>query len=124
MRRKNFLYVALIITGIATISALKTYAVTASMPNGTVVIGNKAFDLSYANDPKNLNEITSAIVNGGEVYVKGYDGAWINNITFKAASSSIIPSVTYKGSNGLEIKYVVGDKIDETTSSLEVISIE
>ena len=124
MRGKKFLYVALIITGIATISAFKTYAVTASMPNGTVVIGSKAFDLSYANDPKNLNEITSAIVNGGEVYVKGFDGSWINNITFKTTSSSTIPSVTYKGSDGLEIKYVVGDKIDETTSSLEVISIE
>jgi hypothetical protein len=124
MRRKRFLCSALIIVALSTISAWRTYAVSAAMPNGTVVIGTKAFDLSYANDPKNLNEITLAIVAGGEVYVKGFDGTWVNNTDFKTISPSVIPSVTYKNSTNVEIKYVAGDKIDEATSSLEVISIE
>ena len=124
MRRKKILCAALVIVALSTVSAWKTYAVSATMPNGTVVIGTKAFDLGYANDPKNLNEITAAIVAGGEVYVKGFDAKWVNNATFKTINPSIIPSVTYKNSTGIESKYAVGDKLDEATSSLEVISIE
>ncbi len=124
MRRKKFLCVALIIAALSTVSAWKAYAATVTMPNGTVVIGNKAFDLSYANDPKNLNEISAAIVAGGEVYVKGFDAAWIHNATFKTISSSVIPSVTYKSSTGIESKYAVGDTLQVATDTLEVISIE
>ena len=124
MRRRKIIYAALVIATISTMSVWKTYAASTSMPSGTVVIGNKAFDLGYANDPKNINEITAAIVAGGEVYVKGFDATWINNTTFKAISPSVIPSVTYKNSAGIESKFAAQDTIDEATTSLEVISIE
>lgn len=124
MRRKKFLYAALVLVALSTISTFKTSAASVSMPSGTVVIGNKAFDLSYANDPKNLNEISLAIVAGGEVYVKGFDATWVHNTTFETVSPSVIPSVTYKSSTGLESKYAVGDTFDEAASPLEVISIE
>ena len=124
MKRKKILCAALAVVALSTISAWKTYASSTAMPNGTVVIGNKAFDLSYANDSKNLNEITLAIVAGGEVYVKGFDASWIHNTTFKTISSSIVPSVTYKSSTGVEVKYAAQDKLEEVNDSLEVISIE
>ncbi|MBU3159831.1 hypothetical protein KPL37_08710 [Clostridium frigoris] len=66
------------------------------MPNGTVVIGNKAFDLAYANDVANEEEISKAIVTGGLVYVKDYDGNWIDNVTGDIVEGSVIPAVVYK----------------------------
>jgi hypothetical protein len=124
MKRKKILYVALIITALSTASVLKASAASVQMPNGTVVIGSKAFDLSYANNPNNLTEITTAIVSGGQVYVKGFDAIWVNNTTSGTVTSSIIPSVTYKNATGTEVKYAAGDNSEVASDSLEVISIE
>ena len=66
---------ALLIAGSTSFSAF------AAMSNGTVVIGSKAFDLAYANDPANAAEITNAIVAGGAIYVKDFEGNWIDNAT-------------------------------------------
>ncbi|MBZ9688891.1 hypothetical protein G9F72_021465 [Clostridium estertheticum] len=125
MRKKKILCAALVIAALSTISAMKTYAASAAMPDGTVVIGSKAFDLSYVNDPKNLTEISSLIVAGGGIYVKGFNKIWIDNTTGKALSASSIPSVTYTDNSGVVTKYAAGDIIDSATAStLEVISIE
>ena len=124
MIRKKILCVALAIAALSSISVWKASAASATIPNGSVVIGGKAFDLGYANDPKNLTEITAQIVAGGAVYIKGFDSVWINNITAKAVSASVIPSVIYKNPNGIENKYAAGDKLDDALTSLEVISIE
>jgi len=124
MRRKKILITALVIAALSTISAFKTYAASTSMPSGTVVIGTKAFDLAYANDSKNLAEITAAIVAGGHVYVKGFDAAWVDNDTFNTVAATIIPSVAYKGSTGILTTYAIGDSLTDTTSTLEVVSIE
>ena len=78
------------------IASTTTISAFGAMGSGTVVIGTKAFDLSYANDPANFKEITSAIVDGGMVYVKNFDGKWINNINGLAAAISSIPAVIYK----------------------------
>ena len=124
MIRKKLLCVALAIAALSTASVWKASAASATIPVGTVVIGGKAFDLGYANDPKNIGEITTQIVSGGAVFVKGFDSVWINNITAKSVSASVIPSVTYKNPNGIENKYAAGDKLDDSLTSLEVISIE
>ncbi|GCD13205.1 Ig-like domain-containing protein [Clostridium tagluense] len=58
--------------------------------NGSVMIGDKVFELSYANDPKNNNEITSIIISGGLIYIKDFLGNWIDNITGKIVESSTI----------------------------------
>jgi len=52
-----------------------------AMVNGTVVIGTKAFSLEYANNPLHAEEITTAIVGGGAIYVKNFTGDWIDNLT-------------------------------------------
>ncbi|MBW9173588.1 hypothetical protein K2F43_20590 [Clostridium estertheticum] len=78
------------------IASTTTISAFGAMGSGTVVIGTKAFDLSYANDPANLKEINSAIVDGGMVYVKNFNGEWISNINGLAASINAIPAVIYK----------------------------
>lgn len=88
------------------VATLTTFA---EMANGTVVIGNKAFDLAYANDPANIEEISKAVASGGIVYVKDFDGNWIDNITGKNVDASIIPAVVYK-SVDMEINFDAGDK--------------
>ena len=105
---------ALMIAGSTSFSAL------ASMSNGTVVIGNKAFDLAYANDPSNAEEITSAIVAGGAVYVKDFEGNWIDNTTGLSVNASLIPAVVYKNATG-ETNFNAGDK--DAASTLEVKSV-
>lgn len=124
MKKKKILYAALVITALSTASVWKASAASVQMPNGTVVIGNKAFDITYANDTKNLAEITAAIVASSEVYVKGFDANWINNSTNAVVASSTIPSVTYKNTTGVEVKYAAGDNSVVATEELEVISIE
>ncbi|MCB2289503.1 hypothetical protein LGK97_06950 [Clostridium sp. CS001] len=124
MKKKKILYAALVITALSTASVWKASAASVQMPNGTVVIGNKAFDITYANDTKNLAEITAAIVASSEVYVKGFDATWINNSTNAVVASSTIPSVTYKNTTGVEVKYAAGDNSVVATEELEVISIE
>lgn len=94
---------ALMIAGSTSISAF------AAIDNGTVVIGNKAFDLGYANKSENLSEITNAIVAGGKVYVKNFSGNWIDNNTGLTVNSSLIPAVTYKNAVGTGI-FDAGDK--------------
>ena len=57
-------------------SSLSVFATTA---NGTVRIGDKTFDLAYANNATNLMEITNEIIKGGAIYVKDFSGNWTDN---------------------------------------------
>ncbi|MBX4261561.1 leucine-rich repeat domain-containing protein [Clostridium estertheticum] len=84
--------IALMIAGITSSSAFATTA------NGSVVIGDKTFDLAYANDVTNSTEITNAIIEGGAIYVKDFSGNWIDNITGKIVNESVIP-----GENGNQV---------------------
>ncbi|MBU3127137.1 cell wall-binding repeat-containing protein [Clostridium tagluense] len=106
---------ALMIAGSTSFSAF------AAMSNGTVVIGNKAFDLAYANDAKNLTEITAAMVAGGAVYVKNFEGNWINNLTGTTVAASVIPAVTYKNATGVVTSYPAEDK-DAAAVTVSAIS--
>lgn len=124
MRRKKILCTALVIAALSTVSVWKASAASTNIPNGTVVIGTKAFDLGYANDSKNITEITAAIVAGGAIYVKGFDAVWINNTTTMVINSSSVPAVTYKNSTGVVTKYTAGDNSAVASDDLEVISIE
>ncbi|MCB2356039.1 hypothetical protein [Clostridium estertheticum] len=99
----NSLFAALIIAGATSLSAY------AAMADGTVVIGSKAFDLNYANSPVNLAEITKEIQVGRVVYVKGFGGNWINNITGLVVDGSCIPAVVYKNATK-QINFATGDK--------------
>ncbi|MCB2339556.1 hypothetical protein [Clostridium estertheticum] len=85
---------ALMIAGSTSFSAF------AAMSNGTVVIGTKAFDIDYANDPANATEISAAINAGGTVYYKDFNGNWVDNVTGASINASVIPAVTYTNSKG------------------------
>jgi len=126
MKRKKILYVALFIAAFSAISGVVTYAAGASMPGGTVVIGSKAYAISYANDSKNIDEITSAIVTGGKVYVKGFNAIWVDNSTAANINASIIPSVTYKNGTGVVSTFAAGDAGNSipVVEEFKILSIE
>jgi len=107
---------ALIIAGSTSLTAV------AAMANGTVVIGNKAFDLGYANDQANAVEISNAIVAGGVVYVKDFNGIWINNITGEHVEAKTIPAVLYKSAGGGS-SFDVGDKDYVTKLSVQSVGV-
>lgn len=124
MTRRKIIYAALVIAAFSTISTFRTYAASTAMPNGTVVIGVKAYALDYANDTKNQDEINSTVVAGGKIYVKGFDGSWVDNNSAKTINSSLLPKVTYKNATGIESTFAAGDSADVASLPLEVISIE
>ncbi|NNU77333.1 hypothetical protein [Clostridium estertheticum] len=101
----------------AMIASTTTISAFGAMGSGTVVIGTKAFDLSYANDPLNFKEINSAIVDGGMVYVKDFNGKWINNINGLAAEISAIPAVIYKNATQ-KISFDAADLDAKVTNTL------
>lgn len=80
------------------------------IPVGTVVIGNKAYDLNYANNPANADEIRKAIVeSNGIVYIKKFNGSWINNNTGGSVQPVEIPFVEHKDADGNIAYYRDGD---------------
>ncbi|MBU3173246.1 Ig-like domain-containing protein [Clostridium estertheticum] len=99
---------ALIIAGSTSFTAF------AAMDNGTVVIGDKAFDLAYANDSINTSEITSPIIAGGAIYVKDFNGNWIDNVTGEIIPAGLIPAVIYKNTKG-------GTRFDAADTSVTAI---
>lgn len=106
------------------IAGTTSFTAFAAMASGTVVIGNKAFDLNYANASANAEEITNLVVAGGMIFVKDFDGNWIDNTTGETVNASVIPAVVYKGIDNKEVKFDNGDKDAVTTSLVaSVISI-
>jgi len=93
----------------------------ATMASGSVVIGNQAASLDYANDPTHAAEITKDIVSGGAIYVKDFEGNWIDNITGKTVNASIIPAVVYK-SDGKSINYDAQDK-DQVANQVSTLAV-
>ncbi|MBZ9685506.1 GDSL-type esterase/lipase family protein [Clostridium estertheticum] len=94
--------------GVLMVLGLTSIPAFASMPNGTVIMGNKAFDLNYANNTANIKEISNAIAAGGELYVKDFSGKWINNVSGQTVDANVIPAVVYKNSVGV-INYDAAD---------------
>ena len=96
----------------------------AAMPNGTVILENKAYDLNYANDTSNADEITQPVTGSGNIiYVKMFDGSWIDNNTNKTINASNIPAVTYKDTKGIKTNYKAADG-DVDTTKAENLNIE
>jgi hypothetical protein len=107
---------ALMIAGSTSFSAF------ASMAEGTVVIGTKAYDIAYANDPANLTEIAAAIVAGGTVYFKDFNGNWVDNVTGAAINASVIPAVTYTNASGTT-QIGAGDASVTAAKSVKVTAV-
>lgn len=87
-----------------------TAVINEPIPSGTVVIGNKGFDLNYANNPANQYEIIHELVYGdGSVLVKKFNGSWIDNNTGLDVERADIPAITYKDAEGNITEYKAGD---------------
>jgi len=100
-----------------------SFTAFAAMSNGTVVIGTKAFDLAYANDPANMTEITNAVVAAnGAVYIKDFQGNWINNATGLTVAASVIPAVVYKDAKGVSTSFDAADN-DQMAGAAVVTAI-
>jgi hypothetical protein len=99
----------------------------ASIPSMSVVIGNKAFSLSYANSKENQSEITAAVLaSDGKIFIKDFADKWRDNNTNNVVSPNIIPEVQYTDIDGTK-KFNAGDNeevIATPGDRFEVISIE
>lgn len=94
--------VAALSLGILGANSVKAASVGDSIAAGTVVIGTTAINLDYANDSANTDKIRSLIANNstGTVYVKGFNGTWIDNDTNQAVDASVIKADTYTDASG------------------------
>ncbi|MBU3101912.1 MULTISPECIES: transglutaminase domain-containing protein [Clostridium] len=79
-----------VITPVTTTTTITNSVDLAKVVSGSVVIGNKAYDLSYANDASNVDKISKDIIGGGKVYVKDFSGNWLDNSTGKTIDISSI----------------------------------
>lgn len=81
----------------------------AEIPSSTVVIGDKAYDLKYANKEENLKEIIQVVSkNQSEIYIK-VNGHWFDNSTGNVIKKDLIPSVLYKSHDGKTHEYADKD---------------
>lgn len=89
------------------LSLFFTLTVFASIPNGTVVMGSKAYDIGYANAQANQDEISNAVVECNNcIYVKEFNGSWVqNDINNTPVSENAINVATYKDANGNVTNY-------------------
>jgi uncharacterized protein YjdB len=93
----------------------------AAIPKGTVVVGDKAFDLQYANDHKNIKEMNEIIQKrNGPIYIKSPTGTWYDNNTSKKTLNKLLPELIYKDSQG-NLKNYYSEDGDEIV--LEVSSV-
>jgi trimeric autotransporter adhesin len=111
---------ALMIAGTTSFPAL------AAMPKGTVVIGEKAFALDYANEAENKTEMMEQIkaiqTTEGKIFVKAPNGVWFNNDQSKLEDASVIPAVTYKDAEG-EKNFEKGDGDETGQGEFKVVDI-
>lgn len=109
MNKKNLAKVTGTSAAAFLIAGTTAFTAFAAMPEGSVVIGNKAYSLEYANDPANAAEITAEIVAGGDVYVKAPNGTWFQNSGAVLADTTAIPAVAYKAADGKVTNYDAKD---------------
>ena len=75
-----------------------------SVPDFSVMIGDKLYTLDYANDKKDEVEITNAVIeNVGDIYIKTTGSEWIDNSTGKVVDVSIINKLEVNFFNGVEV---------------------
>ena len=86
----------------------KDYSIVGEIPNGSILIGKYGFNLDYANDNKNVEEIRGKIViTNGNIYVKSVTGEMFNNVTGDIVTldkvvSNIGNKIIYKDKSGNE----------------------
>lgn len=96
-------------------------------PASTIVIGDQAYDLSYANNPSNISIIQNTLIHSdNKVFIKMPSGKWINNNSGQTLTEgqvlAWIPSVLYTA-NGIETeRYLAGDRSTPTPAPIDTQS--
>ncbi|MBU3213934.1 hypothetical protein LL033_14230 [Clostridium estertheticum] len=76
-----------------------------SVPDFSIMIGNRLYTLEYANDKKDESEITNAIAgNIGDIYIKTTGDNWIDNSTGGEVAVSTISKLDVKFFNGVAVE--------------------
>ncbi|APC41958.1 MucBP domain-containing protein [Clostridium estertheticum] len=76
-----------------------------SVPDFSIMIGNKLYTLDYANDQKKEVEITKAVTeNAGDIYIKTTGSEWLNNSSGKVVEVSMINKLEVKTFNGVDVE--------------------
>lgn len=76
-----------------------------SVPDFSIMIGNKLYTLDYANNEKDEAEITNAIAgNIGDIYIKTTGDNWIDNSTGGEVAVSTINKLDVKFFNGVAVE--------------------
>ncbi len=101
-----------------------TSTALAEIPNYTVIIGNKSFALKYANDEKNIKEISDVLKkNTGEILIKG-NNKWFKNNGEIFNELSSLPNIIHTDEKGNKCEYqeANGDKVTGKISSIDVVN--
>lgn len=93
------------------LSILTIFSFTAfgQIPDSAVLLGDKGYDLDYANNRENLKEISKQINEAqGRIFVK-INGKWYENKSGKEVSTEVIPKLIYKDGKGKLHDYAAED---------------
>lgn len=100
-------------TSIAVLAMIASLSLTtlAAVPNGTVVMGDKAYDLEYVEKTENYLEVAKQFIkNGDQTYLKTEDGKWFDLKTNKEIKDKgMIPQLIYKNAEGKIMEYLAED---------------
>lgn len=95
----------------------------AEIPSGSILLGDKAFQLEYLTEEHN-SEINAAFESGNfQFYFKDYDGTWYDAFN-KKYDSDKLPQITYKNVNGVTSVYKEKDGVLITDDSFTIIDIK
>ena len=121
-RIKSVVATAMIISMITSSNAL------AVIPDSSVIIGERVYDLNYAQSKANLKEIRSAILqnNYDDIFVKDIDGNWYHEFTKQKINPKSLPDIVYKNKEGKMSIYEEGDgdKKDLQTAEFGLNNLE
>ena len=71
------------------------------IPNNTIIFGNKAYDLNYANNKNHEKEIIKTLKDCKTMYIKNKEGKWIDNLTGKIINNIKLSNlIKYKNQFG------------------------
>ena len=112
IRHKKVKMLALVLTFVMLFA---TAASAASIPNDSVIIGDKGFSIGFLTNPAKAAEIQTALDNLGAgplVYqIEGLTTGWtsiMTGIPLTAVEVAAFPAITYKDDNGVITNYPAG----------------
>ncbi|MBU3158016.1 hypothetical protein LL037_08195 [Clostridium estertheticum] len=76
-----------------------------TVPEFSILIGSSVYELQYANDFKNANSISEALINNEEdIYIQTSKGTSISNSTGLTVAKSLTDNITITNFNGKAIE--------------------